>query len=370
MGVPERSIAASMRVRSWLLRWRRMSAGLHSTSALRWTTLLLGATALWLCWPLWPALVLAAWTAELLRPLMARLERPLKGRRLPAAILTSVAGLAIAIPVVLLGVGVVVGARDLAETLSTSATASGALESIASGEGGAPLTIPRSPSEVFALAQRYGTEAFTLLSNVAGAAAEALLMLVVYFSGTFVFLREGAAVWQWIVRHAPLHRKHLDRFAAAFEETGRGLLVGVGLTCAAQGGVAMITYFALGVPQAWVLGPITGIAAVVPVIGSAMIWMPIAIGLLLTDHPVKAAILTVVGLGVVGTIDNLLRPVFARIGSLRMPMLVLFVSAFGGLMVMGAWGAILGPLVVRLLIEALVLERDDDGEPPTAPSVP
>lgn len=45
----------------------------------------------------------------------------------------------------------------------------------------------------------------------------------------------------------------------------------------------------------------------------------------------KAAILTVVGLGVIGTVDNLLRPVFSRIGSLRMPMLVLFVSAFGGL---------------------------------------
>src|SRR5688572_28183003 len=105
-----------------------MSAGLHSTSALRWATLLLGATALWLCWPLWPALVLAAWTASLLRPLMARLERRLKGRRLSAAILTSVVGLVIAVPVVLLGVGVVVGARDLAETVLTSPTATRALE--------------------------------------------------------------------------------------------------------------------------------------------------------------------------------------------------------------------------------------------------
>jgi len=345
-----------------------MSAGLHSTSALRWATLLLGATALWLCWPLWPALVLAAWTASLLRPLMARLERRLKGRKLPAAILTSLVALVVAIPVVLLVVGVVVGARDLAETIASSPTASGALGELASGdEAGNSLTMPRTAGDVVALGQQYGAEAFTLLSNVAGAAAEALLLLVVYFSGTFVFMREGTVAWQWIVRHAPLRRNHLERFAAAFDETGRGLLIGVGLTCAAQGGIAMITYFALGVPQAWVLGPLTGIAAVIPVVGSAMVWIPIAVGLLLTEHPVKAAILTVVGLGVIGTVDNLLRPVFARVGSLRMPMLTLFVSAFGGLMVMGAWGALLGPLIVRLLIEALVLERDDDGEPPAPP---
>lgn len=342
-----------------------MSAGLHSVTALRWTTLLLGATALWLCWPLWPALVLAAWTASLMRPLVDRLEKRLGGRRFPAAILTSTVGLVAAVPVVLLGVGVVIGARDLVATVASSASASGALEEIASGTGGGQsFTIPRTAGDLVSLGKQYGGEAFTLLSNVAGAAAQALLMLVVYFAGTFVFMREGPEDWRWIVRHAPLTQRHLERFAAAFEETGRGLLIGVGLTCAAQGGVAMIAYFALGVPQAWVLGPLTGIAAVVPVIGSAVVWLPIAVGLLLTEHPVKAAILAVIGIGVIGTIDNLLRPVFARIGSLRMPMLVLFVSAFGGLLVMGAWGAVLGPLIVRLLIEALVMERDDHGAPP------
>ncbi len=354
-----------MRAHEQLLPWPHMSAGLDSTLALRWATLLLGATALWLCWPLWPALVLAAWTASLLRPLMARLERRLKGRRLAAVILTSFVALVGAIPVVLLSVGVFVGTRELAATVASSPTASAALGELASGgNGGDSFAIPRTLDDLVALGRDYGSEAFTLLTNVAGAAAQALLLLVVYFSGTFVFMREGTADWQWIVRHAPLRRTHLERFAAAFEETGRGLLIGVGLTCAAQGGVATIAYFALGVPQAMVLGPLTGIAAVIPVIGSAMIWIPVALGLLLTDHPVKAAILAVLGLGVIGTIDNLLRPVFARVGLLRMPMLALFVSAFGGLMVMGAWGAILGPLIVRLLIEALVLERDDDGKPP------
>jgi predicted PurR-regulated permease PerM len=345
-----------------------MSAGLHPTVALRWTTLILGAGALWLCWPLWPALVLAAWTASLLRPLELRLQRRLGGRRAPAAILTSVVALALATPVVLLGTAVVVGARDLVATIAASPTASGALEEIASGEGGEAFALPQTLGDVVTLARSYGSQAFTLLSNVAGAAARAMLMLVVYFVATFEFMREGPTHWQWLATHLPLRRDHLERFAAAFDETGRGLLIGVGLTCLAQGVVATIALFALGVPQALVLGPLTGIASVIPAIGSALIWLPVAVGLLLTDHPIKAAILAVIGLGIIGTIDNFLRPVFSRFGALHMSTLVLFVSAFGGVMVMGAWGALLGPLSVRLLIEALVLARADDGGlPPERP---
>ena len=186
-------------------------------------------------------------------------------------------------------------------------------------------------------------------------------MLVVYFAGALVFMREGSEQWAWIADHVPLRRDHLERFASAFEETGRGLLIGVGLTCATQGAVAMAAYFALGVPEAWVLGPVTGIAALIPVVGSALIGAPIALGLLLTDHPIKAAVLAVVGMGVIGTIDNLLRPVFSRMGTLRLPMLVLFVSAFGGLLVAGPWGAMLGPLAVRLTVEALRIAKTDDG---------
>jgi predicted PurR-regulated permease PerM len=327
-------------------------------------TLILGATSLWLCWPLWPALVLAAWTASLLRPLMLRLERRLHGRRIGAAALTSVVAVVVAAPLALVVVGVVVGARELAEVLTTAPTAEGALERIAVGSPDASptLQLPHTLGEGVALARTYGREAFGLLSDLAGAAAKALLMLVVYFAGTFVFMHRGAEQWEWIAHHVPLRRDHLERFAGAFEETGRGLLAGVGLTSAAQGAAAMGAYLALGVPEAWVLGPITGIASVIPVVGSALIWGPIALGLLLTEHPIKAAVLVVVGVGVIGTIDNLLRPVFARVGTLQLPMLVLFVSAFGGLLVVGPWGAMLGPLAVRLTVEALRIAKSDDGD--------
>jgi predicted PurR-regulated permease PerM len=59
-------------------------------------------------------------------------------------------------------------------------------------------------------------------------------------------------------------------------------------------------------------------------------------------------------------IDNFLRPVFARLGALKLPLFLLFISVFGGLSVFGTWGALIGPLIVRLAIEALAIMRDEE----------
>ena len=58
---------------------------------------------------------------------------------------------------------------------------------------------------------------------------------MIYFAGAFTFLLESAVIWHWVKRHSPLEAKHLQRLGEAFHETGRGLLVGVGLTSVSSG---------------------------------------------------------------------------------------------------------------------------------------
>jgi predicted PurR-regulated permease PerM len=329
---------------------------------LRWSLLLLCAAALYVIWPLWPPLLLAAWTASLTRPLLLRFERGLKGRRRAAAMLSLLLFMLLAIPLALMALGIVSGAQELLALVRQSPSAGSALRSLTStptSGGGFPSTL----AEALALAQRSGTQGFDLLTNLAGAAASALVGLFIYFAGSYTLLVDSPAVWAWLLAHSPISAKHLERLADAFQETGRGLLVGVGLTSAVQGICATIIYFALGVPRAWVLGPITGLASIVPFVGTGVVWVPIAIGLFLTDHPVKGAILIVLGVGVIGVIDNLLRPMFARFGALQLPMFVLFVAVFGGLAAFGTWGALAGPLIVRLTMEALSIARDEPGAP-------
>jgi predicted PurR-regulated permease PerM len=154
----------------------------------------------------------------------------------------------------------------------------------------------------------------------------------------------------------------MTRLKNAFLETGRGLLIGVGLTCVVQGLVAAIAYLCLQIPRWYALGVLTGLCSLIPILGTAIVWIPITIGLFIQQAHLKAIIMIVVGVVAIGSVDNLLRPVFSKVGSLQMSTLLLLLTIFGGLELLGAWGALLGPLIVRLATEAIVLVHEDQVE--------
>jgi predicted PurR-regulated permease PerM len=331
----------------------------RAMTPLRWMTLFLCAAAVFVLLPLWPPLVLAAWTAALTRPLLNRIERSFKGRSRAAAMVSLLLFVMLALPLVLITIGVINGAQELFVLVETSPTATSALQTLISSPEATASAVPRDLTDVIALLQRSGTQGLGILTNVAGAAAKGLIGLFIYFAGAYTFLLESAVIWHWLKRHSPLDPKHLQRLGEAFHETGRGLLVGVGLTSATQGLAATLIYVALGVPRAWVLGPITGLTSIVPVVGTALVWAPISIGLFLTGAVVKAGVLVVLGVTVIGLIDNFLRPIYARMGALKMPLYLLFLSVFGGLAAFGTWGALVGPLIVRLAMEVLAISKEE-----------
>ena len=324
---------------------------------LRWTTLVLCLAALWVLWPLWPSLVLAAWTAALTRPLLLKFESVFHGRSHAAAWLSLMLFVMLVAPLVLVIVGVITGAEDLVLLVERSPTATSALQTLISSPEADGM--PTSLAEVLELLQRSGTRGLGLLKNVAGAAAKGFIGLFIYFAGAYTFLLKSGEIWRWLVAHSPLEQRHLKRLSDAFNETGRGLVVGVGLTAATQGFAATLIYLGLGVPRAWVLGPLTGMASIIPAVGTSLIWAPIALGFFITGERVRAVVLVILGLGVIGLLDNFLRPIFARSASLRMPLYLLFLSVFGGLAVFGITGALMGPLIFRLAMEVLETAKDE-----------
>lgn len=315
--------------------------------------------------PLWAPLVLAAWVASMARPLLAKIEKVTRGRTAAAGGVVVVLVLALLVPLTIAVLSLSRGAFDLAHVVLSSSSAKNALEQIVSGgqatEGAQILDTLKSPERIVALAREHGAEAMQILGGIAGAFAGALLGLFVFLYAVFVFLVDGPAQYAWLEDHAPFDTAHTRRLAAAFQETGRGLFVGIGLTGLAQGVVATVAYLALGVPRALVLGMITCVASLIPSVGTALVWVPVAAGLALVGKTGAAAILVGIGVFVIGTVDNVLRPVFARFGDLDLSTFVLLVSIFGGLAMFGAWGLLLGPLFARLAKEALVLLRT----PPT-----
>jgi predicted PurR-regulated permease PerM len=122
--------------------------------------------------------------------------------------------------------------------------------------------------------------------------------------------------------------------------------------------VATSAYFALGIPRALALGLATLIASLIPAIGPFLVWGPVSLGLLLAGHATKAALLAGICIGLVAPIDHFVRPYLARRGRLQLPPLLVFISMFGGVVLVGGFGLMLGPLVFRMTAELLAIAHE------------
>jgi predicted PurR-regulated permease PerM len=211
--------------------------------------------------------------------------------------------------------------------------------------------------QVVQLARSHGASAMSVAKMLFGAATVMALGVVVFVSAFYTFLSEGARLHEWLLVHSPLARGQFHRLSCAFTEVGHGLLVGVGLTALLQGVVASVGYLVCGVPQPLVLGLVTVFASLIPSVGSGLVWVPVTAGLALSGRPGAAVAMLIIGCAV-SLVDNLVRPLLAQYGELRMNGLLLFVAMLGGIAVFGAGGLLLGPLLVRLAIEGLTMLRE------------
>jgi predicted PurR-regulated permease PerM len=322
--------------------------------AFRALTLVLTVLAALAIAPFWAPLVLAAWLADLLAPLVRRFQRVLGGARRGAAAIVVLLAILVLAPAAALGVEIVSGVRDLVAQLHAALEGQGTFAAVLL-DG----RTPNSASDWLRFVTRDPSRAWHTVIAVAQASTWFLLSLFVFVTALYDFCAHGVHNYRWLARNAPIPQRAFTRFARAFRETGRGIIIGGGGTALVQGTVATITYVALGVPRAWLLGPLTAIAALVPAIGTGLVWIPLAIELALTGNYARAIAIVIMGAGVISVIDNFVRPIFMRFGKLKLPTLVVLVSMLGGIAAFGAWGALLGPLAVRMVVEALEILRDE-----------
>jgi predicted PurR-regulated permease PerM len=112
-----------------------------------------------------------------------------------------------------------------------------------------------------------------------------------------------------------------------------------------QGLLGGLSFAAVGLPGVVFLGVLIGFCSIVPVVGSAIIWVPAALWLAFSGHWGKALVVLGICGGVAGVVDNLVRPLLLR-NRTRLNDLLLFISILGGLQVFGLIGLVVGPTVV------------------------
>jgi predicted PurR-regulated permease PerM len=176
-----------------------------------------------------------------------------------------------------------------------------------------------------------------------------LLDLLVMLYAMFFFFRDGARIIEKIFYYTPLTHEDeellLERFTSVTRATIKGTIV-IGII---QGALAGIGFWLAGIEGAAFWGTLMAVLSVVPGIGAALIWVPAVIYLFITGQTMPAVLLLVWCAAVVGTIDNILRPILVGKDA-KMPDLLILIGTLGGLFLFGAIGFIVGPIVCGLFL--------------------
>jgi predicted PurR-regulated permease PerM len=315
--------------------------------------------------PLWRPLLLAAVLASVLWWPHERLAGLLRGRRtLSALALTLATLLFVLVPLTLLGLYLVGEAVQLVEHVRAILRASGpgglldALPDRLEGLVRSGLDyLKGGGDDLGARLRTGGTRALLSLGGVLAAIGGAAFHLAIMLIGLFFFLREGRRVVGWVRTAYPLPPEDMTGLLEDFRYIARNVVGATVVTAFVQAVVATIGYRIAGVPAPLVFGALTMFMAFVPALGTPAIGLPLAAFLLLTGHRWQAIFLAAWALLLVGTLDNVLRPILMRGQSSRVDGTVLFFALVGGITVFGPIGLIVGPLAVVLMDAVVRLRR-------------
>ncbi|MGE5813934.1 MAG: AI-2E family transporter [Acidobacteriota bacterium] len=177
-------------------------------------------------------------------------------------------------------------------------------------------------------------------AGVGGAALSFALIAV----GTYLLLRHGQRLVAAILDLLPFERARSHSLLVRIRDAVQAGMYGVVTIAVIQGVLCGGMFWLLGIPAAALWGVVTAFASMVPLVGTAAVWVPGAVYLLAIGAWPKAIVLAVWGAAVVSSVDNILRPHLVA-GRVQLSGLAMFVAMLGGLQAFGALGIILGPVL-------------------------
>jgi len=188
-----------------------------------------------------------------------------------------------------------------------------------------------------------------LLGNLTAIIGNFFLMIFAFF----FLVRDYDKIVDQIFHLIPLSTSQEDRIISRVREVSRSAILGTLVTAAAQGTIGGITFWLAGLPGLF-WGTIMAFASLVPLFGTALIWVPAAMYLLLSGRWMAAFFVSFSFIVFVGLIDNLIRPLFMQ-GSSDMSTLLIFFSILGGMQYFGLIGLLYGPLIFGLTLVLLFI---------------
>ncbi len=337
--------------------------------------LLLIAVLMFLVWrivsPLWQPLLWAVLIGALLAPFTSRLAARIGDRpRLAAALVTAMTLLFFLLPVAVIGGAVAAQAAQLLHKLE------GHVPTLESAQALDVSRLPWLQRAVDWIGEYTGVTLQQMQDWIVGGARN-LLQAIVSSSGSvvlgalgtlvsfllmlfvlFFVLRDGPRIAAQVVRLLPIEEQRRSRLYRHLIDVTRAVFMGIGLTALAQGVLLGIGWTFAGLPSPLLFGVLGVFFALVPLVGTALLWVPGALWLASQGQLGHAAFLAGWCVLVVGAVDNFLRPMLIS-GRAEVPTLAVFVGVMGGLSAFGFIGLFLGPIVLGLLVALFRFEVEE-----------
>ena len=328
--------------------------------------------ALYVCWlmfqPFFNVLLWAAVLSVMFYPMHRRILERTKRPSLAAACSTLLVILLILLPVTLVTVAVV---RELSGAAAAfQASDHSWTQSMPPGVAwlfdrlGQYVDLDRESARRFVAArmQTWGTALAASTLMVVGGAAGAIVQTLLVVFTLFYFFRDGGRIRHAAYEMVPLQRVQWQDILTRTQDVIAATVYGVLAISAIQGVLGTFIFWALGLPSPLLWGVVMFFLSMIPMAGAFLVWVPAAIYLALTGALVKAGILAVWGVLVIGGIDNILSPRLVGRRA-RLHELLIFFAVLGGLQVFGVLGLVLGPVVVAMTLALIEMVRQA-GHPP------
>jgi len=313
----------------------------------------------------------AIFLAFLLHPLNLRLRRSLRGESRAAALLTALTPVAILLPLSALSVQFVAQGSALVRMLQAASRRLDihSLQDVAQFPWIARLNqwVQDNFSVSAAQIQEWAVSGAQELLQAAANAGSSLFLgtmntlvaFVLMLFLLFFFLRDGDAMFTQARAMIPLAERRKQHLLQHLSDLTRAIVFGTVITALLQGLMVGIGFAICGLPSPVVFGVMAALVSMLPVGGTALVWVPAAIVLFVQSHWGYGTFMVVWGLLSSG-VDNVVRPMLIS-GRARISTLAVFIGVLGGISAFGPLGLVLGPVILSLalaLLEFLDEQRD------------
>ncbi len=327
---------------------------------------LLGVTSLFL-WILWPFVMSIFWavvSAILLYPVFVSIRNRVRSPSLAA--LTTLLGAIIVIGVPLYFVGYLAAqeAIGLFQRISTQGLNVGAILAnpfVHQTLSYVGISSTQAAAELSVLAHEASAAIAAQSISIGAATLSFLLKFGVMLYLLFFFLRDGEALASYLQRLIPLGDVREKLLFIRFSSTTRAVVKGTLIVSIVQGVIGAILFFIAGIQSPILWGAIMAFTATIPAVGPFIVWLPAGLILLATGAIWQGLLVILGGIFLIGTVDNLLRPVLVG-RDIEMPDALVLVAILGGIATFGIAGVIIGPVIGALFLSIWDLFGKDFSE--------